>query len=31
MDLSIRSILCLHCGTEKDRDENASNGVSPRP
>jgi putative transposase len=24
IDLSIRSILCLNCGTEQDRDENAS-------
>jgi len=24
MDLSVRSILCLNCGTEHDRDENAS-------
>ncbi|MBD0264254.1 MAG: transposase, partial [Tolypothrix sp. Co-bin9] len=24
IDLSVRSILCLSCGTEHDRDENAS-------
>ncbi|WP_445173662.1 RNA-guided endonuclease InsQ/TnpB family protein [Microcoleus sp.] len=24
IDLSVRSILCLNCGTEHDRDENAS-------
>lgn len=24
LDLSIRSVLCLNCGTEQDRDENAS-------
>lgn len=24
LDLSIRSVLCLNCGTEHDRDENAS-------
>jgi putative transposase len=27
IDLSIRSILCLGCGTEQDRDENASKNI----
>lgn len=27
VDLSIRSILCLNCGTEQDRDENASRNI----
>ena len=27
IDLSIRSILCLNCGTEQDRDENAAKNI----
>uniref|UniRef100_B8HM08 Transposase, IS605 OrfB family n=1 Tax=Cyanothece sp. (strain PCC 7425 / ATCC 29141) TaxID=395961 RepID=B8HM08_CYAP4 len=27
LDLSIRSVLCLNCGAEHDRDENASNNI----
>jgi len=27
IDLSIRSVLCLNCGTEHDRDENASKNI----
>jgi putative transposase len=27
LDLSIRSILCLNCGTEQDRDKNASKNI----
>ncbi len=27
IDLSIRSVLCLNCGTEQDRDENASKNI----
>jgi putative transposase len=27
IDLSVRSILCLNCGTEHDRDENASQNI----
>ena len=27
LDLSIRSVLCLNCGAEHDRDENASRNV----
>ena len=27
LDLSIRSVLCLNCGTEHDRDENASANI----
>ncbi|MFM9264199.1 RNA-guided endonuclease InsQ/TnpB family protein, partial [Tychonema sp. BBK16] len=27
IDLSIRSILCLSCGTEQDRDENAARNI----
>jgi putative transposase len=27
IDLSIRSILCLNCGTEQDRDENAARNI----
>ncbi len=27
LDLSIRSVLCLSCGTEHDRDENASRNI----
>jgi putative transposase len=27
IDLSIRSILCLSCGTEQDRDENAAKNI----
>ncbi|MEA5566652.1 transposase [Anabaena sp. UHCC 0399] len=27
IDLSVRSILCLSCGTEQDRDENASKNI----
>jgi putative transposase len=27
LDLSIRSVLCLNCGTEQDRDENASKNI----
>ncbi len=27
VDLSIRSVLCLNCGTEHDRDENASTNI----
>ncbi|HEY9800692.1 MAG TPA: hypothetical protein V6D25_10060, partial [Leptolyngbyaceae cyanobacterium] len=26
-DLSVRSVLCLNCGTENDRDENASKNI----
>ena len=28
LDLSIRSILCLNCGTEQDRDENAARNIN---
>ena len=28
LDLSVRSILCLGCGTEQDRDENASKNLN---
>nr|WP_248277314.1 transposase [Brasilonema octagenarum] len=28
VDLSIRSILCLNCGTEQDRDENAAKNIN---
>jgi putative transposase len=28
IDLSIRSILCLSCGTEQDRDENAAKNIN---
>ncbi len=27
IDLSVRSVLCLNCGTEHDRDENASRNI----
>jgi putative transposase len=27
IDLSIRSVLCLNCGTEQDRDENAAKNI----
>ncbi|WP_414589041.1 RNA-guided endonuclease InsQ/TnpB family protein [Scytonema sp. PCC 10023] len=27
LDLSIRSVLCLNCGTEQDRDENAAKNI----
>jgi putative transposase len=27
IDLSVRSVLCLSCGTEQDRDENASKNI----
>jgi putative transposase len=27
LDLSIRSTLCLNCGTKQDRDENASKNI----
>lgn len=27
LDLSVRSVLCLQCGTEHDRDENASKNI----
>jgi putative transposase len=27
IDLSIRSVLCLNCGTEQDRDENAARNI----
>ncbi|HAX75650.1 MAG TPA: transposase [Cyanobacteria bacterium UBA11372] len=27
IDLSVRSVLCLNCGTEHDRDENASKNI----
>src|SRR4028119_2023852 len=27
IDLSVRSVLCLNCGTEQDRDENASKNI----
>ncbi len=27
IDLSIRSVLCLSCGTEQDRDKNASRNI----
>ncbi|BAY92638.1 MULTISPECIES: RNA-guided endonuclease InsQ/TnpB family protein [unclassified Tolypothrix] len=27
IDLSVRSVLCLSCGTEQDRDENASRNI----
>jgi len=27
IDLSVRSILCLNCNTEQDRDENASRNI----
>lgn len=27
IDLSIRSVLCLNCGTKQDRDENASKNI----
>jgi putative transposase len=27
LDLSVRSILCLNCGTEQDRDENAAKNI----
>ena len=27
MDLSIRSVLCLNCGIEQDRDENAAKNI----
>jgi len=27
IDLSIRSVLCLSCGTEQDRDENAARNI----
>ena len=28
LDLSIRSVLCLSCGTEQDRDENAAKNIN---
>ncbi|XZN97226.1 MAG: RNA-guided endonuclease InsQ/TnpB family protein [Microcoleus sp.] len=28
IDLSIRSVLCLNCGTEQDRDENAAKNIA---
>ncbi len=28
LDLSIRSVLCLNCGTEHDRDENAAKNIN---
>lgn len=28
LDLSVRSILCLSCGTEHDRDENAAKNIN---
>ncbi|MEG3840709.1 RNA-guided endonuclease TnpB family protein [Microcoleus sp. herbarium14] len=28
IDLSIRSVLCLNCGTEQDRDENAARNIA---
>ena len=28
LDLSIRSVLCLNCGTEQDRDENAAKNIN---
>jgi putative transposase len=28
LDLSIRSVLCLNCGTEHDRDENAARNIN---
>ncbi len=27
IDLSMRSLLCLNCGTEQDRDENAAKNI----
>jgi putative transposase len=27
IDLSVRSVLCLNCGTEQDRDENAARNI----
>ena len=27
LDLSVRSVLCINCGTEHDRDENASRNI----
>lgn len=27
IDLSIRSVLCMNCGAEHDRDENASKNI----
>jgi putative transposase len=27
LDLSVRSVLCINCGTEHDRDENASKNI----
>jgi putative transposase len=28
LDLSIRSVLCLNCGIEQDRDENAAKNIN---
>jgi len=28
LDLSIRSVLCINCGTEQDRDENAARNIN---
>jgi putative transposase len=28
LDLSIRSVLCINCGTEQDRDENAAKNIN---
>ncbi|BAZ65966.1 transposase [Fischerella sp. NIES-4106] len=28
IDLSVRSVLCLNCGTEHDRDENAAKNIN---
>ncbi|MCC3460232.1 MAG: transposase, partial [Oscillatoriales cyanobacterium] len=28
LDLSIRSVLCLNCGTEQDRDFNAARNIN---
>ncbi|MCC5665124.1 transposase [Nostoc sp. CHAB 5784] len=28
LDLSVRSVLCLNCGTEQDRDENAAKNIN---
>jgi len=27
LDLSVRSVLCINCGTEHDRDENAAKNI----
>jgi hypothetical protein len=27
LDLSVRSVLCLNCGTQQDRDENAAKNI----